>query len=163
LRKDRFHPSQYTEELKALGLKENGSYTEAENLIPEVSTCDGNQMATKCQPDGNQVSTEVIDRVIDRDRLGKDIDIESDTLQKRSGFVAPSVEEVRAYCIERHNRVNAERFVDFYASKGWMVGKNKMKDWKAAVRTWEKRDSEQVGVNGVAIKANRDTELDGIL
>lgn len=52
----------------------------------------------------------------------------------------PSVEEVRAYCNERNNNVDPERFVDFYASKGWKIGKETMKDWKAAVRTWEKRE-----------------------
>lgn len=58
--------------------------------------------------------------------------------QKR--FTPPTVEEVEAYCFERNNKVDAERFVDFYASNGWRVGKNPMKDWKAAVRTWEKRE-----------------------
>lgn len=53
-------------------------------------------------------------------------------------FVPPSVDEVRTYCQERKNGVDAQEFVDFYTSKGWMVGKNKMKDWRAAVRTWEK-------------------------
>ena len=60
--------------------------------------------------------------------------------EKRSRFVPPSVEEVAAYCGERNNRIDPQTFVDFYASKGWVVGKSKMKDWKAAVRTWEKRD-----------------------
>ena len=45
---------------------------------------------------------------------------------------------VRAYCLERNNTVNADRFYDFYESKNWYVGKNKMRDWHAAVRTWEK-------------------------
>lgn len=58
----------------------------------------------------------------------------------RKRFLPPTVEEVEAYCIERNNKVDAERFVDFYASNGWRVGKNPMKDWKAAVRTWEKRE-----------------------
>lgn len=58
--------------------------------------------------------------------------------EKEKRFRAPSVEEVAAYCAERQNNVDAETFVDFYASKGWMVGSNHMKDWKAAVRTWEK-------------------------
>jgi hypothetical protein len=52
-------------------------------------------------------------------------------------FKPPTVEEVSAYCTERKNTVDANRFIDFYTSKGWMVGKNKMKDWHAAVRTWE--------------------------
>ena len=53
-------------------------------------------------------------------------------------FSPPSIDQVRQYCEARRNNVDPEAFVDFYASKGWMVGKNKMKDWEAAVRTWEK-------------------------
>ena len=53
-------------------------------------------------------------------------------------FVKPGVEEVRAYCVERGNRVDAQKFVDYYESNGWRVGRNPMKDWKAAVRTWER-------------------------
>ncbi len=61
--------------------------------------------------------------------------------RKREGrFSPPSVEEVRAYCDERENGIDPEAFVDFYSSKNWMVGKNKMKDWKASVRTWERRN-----------------------
>lgn len=57
-------------------------------------------------------------------------------------FTPPTLEEVKAYCQERKNSVDAQRFVDFYTTKGWMVGKNKMKDWQAAVRTWEKGQKE---------------------
>lgn len=57
---------------------------------------------------------------------------------KRKRFVKPTVEEVRQYCIERKNNVNAEQFYDYYESNGWKVGKNAMKDWKACVRTWER-------------------------
>ena len=71
----------------------------------------------------------------------KEIEIEIDTKYKR--FTPPSVEEVKQYCNERKNSVDPESFVDFYSSKGWMVGKNKMKDWKAAVRTWEKNGFER--------------------
>lgn len=59
---------------------------------------------------------------------------------RRQTFVKPTLEEVRAYCLERKNRVNAEKFWDYYNSNGWRVGKNPMKDWKAAVRTWEQSD-----------------------
>ena len=55
-------------------------------------------------------------------------------------FTPPTIQEVRDYCKERGNNVDPERFVDFYASKGWKVGNQPMKDWKAAVRTWEKSD-----------------------
>ena len=69
------------------------------------------------------------------------------TIQERplSHFVPPSVEEVQAYCVQRENRVDPERFVDFYESKNWFIGKNKMRDWRAAVRTWEKRDTNSTG------------------
>lgn len=52
-------------------------------------------------------------------------------------FVPPTLEEIKNYCLERLNNVSPDKFINFYASKGWMVGKNKMKNWQAAVRTWE--------------------------
>lgn len=58
-------------------------------------------------------------------------------------FCPPTYDEVKAYCLERKNNVDPEKFIDFYQSKGWMVGKSKMKDWKASVRTWEKRESKK--------------------
>lgn len=60
--------------------------------------------------------------------------------EPHSSFVPPSVDEVIDYCLERNNSVDAQAFIDFYTSKGWMIGKTKMRDWKAAVRTWESRD-----------------------
>lgn len=70
-------------------------------------------------------------------------------LKKESAprFVRPSVDEVAEYCRERGNKVDAQQFVDFYASKGWKVGKEPMKDWKACVRTWEKRERARSGTN----------------
>lgn len=58
--------------------------------------------------------------------------------QRKTAFKVPTLEEVRMYCEERKNGVDAQHFIDFYTSKGWMIGKNHMKDWKAAVRTWER-------------------------
>ena len=58
--------------------------------------------------------------------------------RKSSKFVAPTVEEVKAYCDERNNGIDAQRFVDYYQARGWMTGKNRIKDWKACVRTWER-------------------------
>ena len=60
-------------------------------------------------------------------------------------FIIPSIEEIEAYCRERGNDVDAERFWNFYNSKGWYVGKNKMKSWKSAVITWEKRNGHDSG------------------
>ena len=65
----------------------------------------------------------------------------SNELLQKKVFVAPSVDEVAAYCRERGNGIDAERFVSYYESIGWVVGKTKMKDWKAAVRTWERKES----------------------
>lgn len=65
-----------------------------------------------------------------------------------SRFTPPTVAEVRAYCQERQNNVDAERFVDYYTSNGWKVGKNPMKDWKAAVRTWERHGWNGYGYGG---------------
>ena len=58
--------------------------------------------------------------------------------EKKDIFRPPTIEEVSAYCLERNNGIDPEQFVDYYTSKGWMIGKNKMKDWKASVRTWER-------------------------
>ena len=69
-------------------------------------------------------------------------------MRLRARFVSPSVDEVGAYCRERDNGIDAQAFVDFYESKGWRVGSSPMKDWKAAVRTWEKRQKEGNGEKG---------------
>lgn len=71
--------------------------------------------------------------------IEKDIDIDKDIDNIRAKkFTKPTIEEIESYCHERKNNVDAIKFYDFYESKGWMVGKNKMKDWKACIRTWEK-------------------------
>lgn len=78
--------------------------------------------------------------------LEKDIEIEKEihssasTTTKRKRFEKPSISDIKQYCIERNNNVNAEQFFDYYESNGWKVGKNSMKDWKAAVRTWERSE-----------------------
>ena len=69
----------------------------------------------------------------------KEIDIDIDKEKKPpKRFTAPTLEEVKEYCSERKNGVDAARFVNYYTANGWKVGKNPMKDWKAAVRTWER-------------------------
>lgn len=57
-------------------------------------------------------------------------------------FTPPTLEEVRAYCMERGNLIDAAQFIDYYSANGWMVGKSRMKDWRAAIRTWESRRRE---------------------
>lgn len=117
IQSDRYKATNYQDEKAMLRIKENKAYTVVDNeCIQDVSISD----------------TQV--------RLGKG-SIDKDNREGKSrAFTPPSLIEVTDYCRERNNTVDPQRFIDFYESKGWFVGKNKMKDWKAAVRTWEQRD-----------------------
>lgn len=75
----------------------------------------------------------------DRDRDREGISKEN-TREKQTRFQAPTVEQVRAYCLERKNGVDPQKFVAHYEAVGWKIGKAPMKDWKAAVRTWERNE-----------------------
>ena len=79
--------------------------------------------------------------------IEKEIDKEKEKY-KRS-FTKPTLEEVQAYCQERNKGVDAQKWYDYYSANGWKVGKNPMKDWKAAVRTWE-RSGNNGGVRSVS-------------
>ena len=99
----------------------------------------------KCYFSQNEEKTEMAKMAIEEEEEDKEEVEEVPTVPKkreaRKRFSPPSAAEVREYCRERENAVDAESFVDFYAAKGWKVGNAPMKDWKAAVRTWEKRES----------------------
>ena len=86
--------------------------------------------------------------VTEGDREGDREVIKADKPPTRSRFSPPTVEQVQAYCTEKGYGVDAERFVDYYTSNGWMVGKNHMKDWKAAVRTWSRKETPNNGKTG---------------
>ena len=96
------------------------------------------------------------DKEKDKDKE-KDYDKDESIKKAPRRFAPPSVEEVVSYCRERKNGVDAQRFVDFYASKGWKVGNNPMKDWKAAVRTWEGRDKETQAASAKGIMQHTPT------
>lgn len=77
-------------------------------------------------------------------------------------FVPPTVEEVRAYCDERKNVIDPQSFIDFYSAKGWMIGSNKMKDWRAAVRNWEtRRRNDGWAGRGVGVAGQADSRRAG--
>ena len=78
----------------------------------------------------------------DKNRIDKN-SIERKEIYKEKKFKKPTLKEVQDYCKERNNGIDPERFIDFYESKNWMIGKNKMKDWKACIRTWEKRNTRE--------------------
>ena len=89
----------------------------------------------------------------DKNRLDKN--------KEKSRFVPPSLDEVMKYCLTRNNQVDPQTFIDFYESKGWMIGKNKMKDWKAAVRTWEKRETKTGNPFKEALRKELENEQSG--
>lgn len=127
IQSDRYRPTDYVDEKSMLGVKKNKAYT-----------LDESKMYTKCIQDVS-VGKDSIGKVsIDKNSIVKDSKGESVRGEKARRFIPPSVEEVEQYCLERSNNIDAQSFIDFYESKGWMIGKNKMKDWKAAVRTWER-------------------------
>lgn len=131
IQSDRYRPTDYVDEKSMLGIKKNKAYT-----------LDESKMYTKCIQDVS-VGKDSIGKVrLGEDSIVKDSKGESVRGEKTKRFIPPSVEEVEQYCIERSNNIDAQSFIDFYESKGWMIGKNKMKDWKAAVRTWESRKQE---------------------
>ena len=111
--KDRFKETVYQEERAQLEIKDNGAYT----------------LDTGCIQDVYSSETQV--------RLGKD-SIGKDRIGNR--FTKPTVEEISAYCLERGNNINPQKFYDYYESVGWKVGKNPMKNWQACIRTWEQKE-----------------------
>lgn len=131
LRSDRHHATNYTNELATLSTDANGAYTE--NGIPS-----DNQVTTNCQPSDNQRLTE--------NSIGK-VSIGKDSIKHIRNQIPPTLEMVQEYCFERKNNVDPQQFYDFYESKNWYVGKNKMKDWQASVRTWERSDKRVTTVN----------------
>lgn len=124
LRSDRFQPTKYIEERNQIIIEENGAYA----LIAERYT---NGIPSDGIPsiDKNSLDKESI----------KEIDAPQSVAASNSRFTKPTVDEIAAYCSERGNSVDAQAFYDFYESKGWRVGNQPMKDWKASVRTWERR------------------------
>lgn len=120
IRNDRYKPTVYQEEKALLGQKENGGYTLGDDGIPN----------------GNQLDTQV--------RLGKDSLGKDSNNKGTHKFVPPTLEEVKNYCQERNNGVDPNKWYDHYTAVGWKIGKNPMKDWKAAVRGWEKQKEVKV-------------------
>ena len=88
--------------------------------------------------------TKITDNDNDNDNENENVNdnvIKEKKIKKRKVFQKPTIEEIQQYCTDRNNNVDAECFYDFYESKGWKVGKEPMKDWKACVRTWEKNST----------------------
>lgn len=141
IQSDRYKETNYKEQKALLTLDENKAYKMA--------------MDTPCIQNVSSLETQVR---LGKDSIGKDNSIGA----KRSRFTPPTTEEIQAYCTEKHYNVNPEHFIDYYTSNGWKVGRNSMKDWKAAVRNWARRDKENQpkGYNSDWQTVNETTETE---
>ena len=148
IQSDRFHPTVYTDEKALLEVGENKLYRLKDKPY------------TDCIQTGNNSDTEV--------SIGK-VSIDKVSLDNGNGngsvrFQPPTLDEVTDYCIERGNCVDPQRFIDFYASKGWKIGNTQMVDWQAKVRDWETNGrNKAIGANGVKLSNEIDHTLDGII
>ena len=106
---------------------------------------------TNQKPNENQIKTKQEPKAQPKRNTSNDVNVNVNYLESNKGVIGgkektfrkPKIEEIQQYCLERNNNINPESFYDFYESKDWYVGKNKMKDWKACVRTWEKRNTKK--------------------
>jgi len=99
----------------------------------------------------NQVADELANKAVDEvlnevaekilDELTDEIIKQKQEKHKTKIFIPPDIKDIKTYCEERKNTIDPQKFLDFYQSKGWLVGKNKMKDWKACIRTWENNEN----------------------
>lgn len=148
-------------------LQEKGYIEKKENYINGVKFVE--YYTTEFNGVLNKVECGVVNKVElgSKQSLPNNIDNNIENKQDNNKrFIPPSVDIVRAYCLERQNNVDAERFIDYYTANGWLVGKNKMKDWRAAVRTWERNGfstAGKKGANGILMDDRKTDELDGIL
>lgn len=135
IRKDRIQNTVYQDEKSMLEEKENGSY--------KLSQSDVSQLPAECQ---HRLGKDSIGKV----RIVED-SVEADKPPTKR-FTIPTLEEVEEYCLERNKGVNPNKWYNHYTSNGWMVGKVKMKDWKAAVRKWEQDKPSQKGKDWLDIE-----------
>lgn len=138
IQSDRFKETVYLEEKTMLALDDNKAYTER---IQDVSTLDTQYSIGKDSIAKSSIEKKVAEAPLSCKR-----------------FVKPTLEEVREYCLSRKNNIDAQQFIDFYESKGWKVGNQSMKDWKACVRTWEQRNKVENKSTKVAVASKYQRE-----
>ena len=138
IQSDRFKETVYLEEKTMLALDDNKAYTER---IQDVSTLDTQYSIGKDSIVKSSIEKKVAEAPLSSKR-----------------FVKPTLEEVKEYCLSRKNNIDAQQFIDFYESKGWKVGNQSMKDWKACVRTWEQRNKVENKSTKVAVASKYQRE-----
>ena len=133
IRRDMYHETKYKEEKERLSLDENNAYT---MNATEPSRTRDESVTEPLQGRDEPVTSPSTQVRLGKDRLGKD-SIEE---KKRERFTPPTADEVASFCSESGIIIDIGNFIDFYTSKGWKVGSQSMKDWKAAARNWARRD-----------------------
>lgn len=129
LRVDRYQPTNYVEQKAQLSVDANKGYS---------------LLATKWQPNGNP------DKIsIDKISIDKVSKVNIETTTKSKLFKKPTLQEIKEYCLLRDNNIDPQAFMDYYDSVGWCVGKKPMKDWKACIRTWERKEKDKPSKPGV--------------
>ena len=122
--------------------KKGGRPPKADSKLEETQSVDlSNQEETELKAKHKPLTIKHKPLTINQELVIKD------TGAKAKRFMPPTLDHVLTYCNERLNNVDANKFIDHYTSNGWLVGKNKMKDWKAAVRTWEKSSFDKPSSN----------------
>lgn len=141
LKMDRYHPTDYTEELSMLGIKDNKAYTDNPEHASFMISSIGAKLESKWSQDGDILEPE---NRLDKNRLEKNR--EDKSIGKR--FTPPKLEEVEAYVKERSSSVDAKRFWEYYEAGGWKDSKgNPVRNWKQKLLTWERKDGERNGKN----------------
>ena len=137
---------------------------EVQKLIGSAVDTDEANRQRRCRERKKMLALQSCDTNVTNSHESTSIDIDTDkeketesikAPQKR--FCKPTIEEVQAYCDERNNGVDAQRWFDYYESNGWKVGRNPMRDWKASLRTWERKETKSNGGNA---KYERHTNYD---
>ena len=132
--------------------KANGS-TEKRTVSEKANGFSENPTKAKKADTDTDIDTDIKEKVLPKGNTKK---------KSAPRFTPPTVQQVEEYSRQSGHHVDAQRFVDFYESKGWMVGKNKMKDWKAAVRNWAKRDTTVISGTKFSNFPERRTDYDEI-
>lgn len=131
LQNDRYKETIYQEEKAMLQSDKSGKYLLGSIMVPECI-----HGGTNLEPQHNLTKHNLT-------KPNKTESLGADKPPKRTHFIPPTVEEVRTYCRENGYNVDPEYFVDYYTANGWMAGQKKMKDWKATVRNWNRREAEK--------------------
>ena len=155
------HPDYYVESTCGSGVYTQKSEKD-DSVYTQKSENDISVYTQKSENDDSVYTQDRLDKIsIDQDNKRQNAPTGAGARtrdgEKRTIFPQPTLDEIREYCQSRNNNIDPEQFYDFYESKGWMIGKNRMKDWKAAVRTWE-RSREHASPSSSQHKGSFDTD-----